>query len=290
MFRETNSMSKFECSIKRLHGILERNGIGLSPIIVLGMHRSGTTMLAKLLEAAGLFMGTRLSGNHEPRVFQDTNRQIFDYFDAAWLSVDRLPPAWAFREGFTGLAKEVANRLSDDLLPCFFDMPSAPPAHWGFKDPRTSVTAGLFLRLFPDARAIFIHRNAADVAASILTREIKKHKKHRDQELNKFTSEETEALLMRALNAWEIYNRSVLEILPCFVNNVTINYEEVVNSPRDLLTQAFARLGLTLSDGAISRIGVSPEHIGAGSKLALNISSLFEYMDKSPIVHRLSQR
>jgi hypothetical protein len=282
-------MSRFERSVKHLQAVLERNGISLSPVIVLGMHRSGTTMLAKLLEAAGLFMGTRLSKNHEPRVFQDANRQIFDYFDAGWLSADRLPPASAFREGFTGLATEVANRLGDDLLPCFFGVQSDSPTHWGFKDPRTSVTAGLFLRLFPDAQVIFIHRNAVDVAASILLREIKKRKKHPGQVLDEFTSEEAAALLMRAVKAWEIYNQHVLEILPCFASNVTINYEGVVNSPGALLKQAFAHVGLTLADRVISEVGILSERVGAGSELAIDISPLLEYMDKSPIAHRLNE-
>jgi hypothetical protein len=39
------------------------------PVIILGMHRSGTTMVTKLLEEVGLFVGDRLDENHEAVLF-----------------------------------------------------------------------------------------------------------------------------------------------------------------------------------------------------------------------------
>ena len=33
--------------------------MGTSPIIIIGMHRSGTTMLSRQLEALGVFMGNK---------------------------------------------------------------------------------------------------------------------------------------------------------------------------------------------------------------------------------------
>ncbi|MBK8351014.1 MAG: hypothetical protein IPL21_04765 [Saprospirales bacterium] len=35
------------------------------PIIILGMHRSGTTMITKMLENLGLFVGAEKEINHE---------------------------------------------------------------------------------------------------------------------------------------------------------------------------------------------------------------------------------
>lgn len=39
------------------------------PIIILGMHRSGTTMITQLLENLGLFVGTEKEVNHEALFF-----------------------------------------------------------------------------------------------------------------------------------------------------------------------------------------------------------------------------
>lgn len=36
-----------------------------TPVIILGMHRSGTTMITKILENLGLFVGVEKEINHE---------------------------------------------------------------------------------------------------------------------------------------------------------------------------------------------------------------------------------
>ena len=41
----------------------------VDPIIIIGMHRSGTTLLSKLLEKCGVFMGTKKEENNESIFF-----------------------------------------------------------------------------------------------------------------------------------------------------------------------------------------------------------------------------
>ena len=48
------------------------------PIIIVGMHRSGTTMITKILENLGLFVGTQKEINHEALFFWEINNWIFD--------------------------------------------------------------------------------------------------------------------------------------------------------------------------------------------------------------------
>ena len=48
------------------------------------------------------------------------------------------------------------------------------PFAWGWKDPQTIFTLPLWLKLFPDAKLIYLTRNGVDVAASLLTREQKR--------------------------------------------------------------------------------------------------------------------
>ena len=40
--------------------------MGISPIIIIGMHRSGTTMLSRQLEALGVFMGKKKTATTRP--------------------------------------------------------------------------------------------------------------------------------------------------------------------------------------------------------------------------------
>jgi len=48
--------------------------------------------------------------------------------------------------------------------------PSKQPAAWGWKDPRTSLTLSLWLKVFPDARILHVRRNADDIVDSLIKR------------------------------------------------------------------------------------------------------------------------
>ena len=47
-----------------------------SPVIIIGMHRSGTSMLTRQLHALGIHMGKDLTINAEARCFQELNRGL----------------------------------------------------------------------------------------------------------------------------------------------------------------------------------------------------------------------
>jgi len=44
-----------------------------SPIIIIGMSRSGTSMLTRMLDELGLFVGKKLTKNHEALFFRKIN-------------------------------------------------------------------------------------------------------------------------------------------------------------------------------------------------------------------------
>ena len=54
------------------------------PVIIIGMHRSGTTLLSKLLENAGIFMGNKKEINNEALFFLKFNEYIFKQASASW--------------------------------------------------------------------------------------------------------------------------------------------------------------------------------------------------------------
>ena len=60
------------------------------PLIVLGMHRSGTSLAVRLLTAVGIHMGYQLSRDAEAVFFQKLNRRIFRTVDVKWGYVDPL--------------------------------------------------------------------------------------------------------------------------------------------------------------------------------------------------------
>ena len=58
--------------------------MGISPVIIVGMHRSGTTMLSQLLERLGLFTGEKKDDDYEALFFYKLNEWLLNQANASW--------------------------------------------------------------------------------------------------------------------------------------------------------------------------------------------------------------
>jgi Sulfotransferase family len=157
------------------------------PVILLGMHRSGTAMIARLLEALGLFQGSELQEDHESTWFLELNDLLLRRVNAAW---DQPEPICSFLENpeaFDLTLRCLADDLSSSRTRAFLGnrwslksgslLSYGQP--WGWKDPRTLFTLPLWLALFPGARLVYIIRNGVDVASSLRTREVRELERRR---------------------------------------------------------------------------------------------------------------
>ncbi|MEO1286590.1 MAG: sulfotransferase [Chloroflexota bacterium] len=152
-----------------------------SPIILIGMHRSGTSLVSRVLEATGLFLGQNKDENNEAIYFIQFNK---------WL-LSQAGTSWANPYGFYNILQDTkARRLLSDFLSRAITSPSRIAflgwqaglstksleeisQHWGWKDPRTTLTLPLWLDVFPQAKVIHIYRHGVDVANSLRKRSIK---------------------------------------------------------------------------------------------------------------------
>lgn len=147
------------------------------PLIIAGMHRSGTTLVARLLASLGVFLGWRTERNGEARTFLEINKWLLLQAGGAW---DFPPPAERFAEP---RARELCLRFMRYALnSVWFSFylgrphlrPGAPPPRypdpWGWKDPRNTITLPLWAELYPDAPVVYVVRHGVDVAASLLER------------------------------------------------------------------------------------------------------------------------
>ncbi|MBI2956973.1 MAG: sulfotransferase [Acidobacteria bacterium] len=149
------------------------------PILVLGMHRSGTALVARALETLGLFVGARLEENYESVFFHRLNLWLVRQAGADW---DHPEPVHLL------VNHAEARRRAVDYLRFLLDSPRAisylglarylryrSPRNldlpWGWKSPLTTYTLPLWLDLFPEARIIHVVRHGVDVAESLLARE-----------------------------------------------------------------------------------------------------------------------
>ncbi len=149
------------------------------PVLLIGMHRSGTSLLSRMLDDLGLFMGWRIAHNHEASFFNRLNAWLLASAGGRW---DTPKVSDYLRTDAEG------RRLAVEYLR---DRLAAPPAleflgpgrylrhrslfglrePWGFKDPRTTVLLDIWLEIFPEARVLHLVRNGVDVADSLVRRQ-----------------------------------------------------------------------------------------------------------------------
>ena len=49
-----------------------------APFVIVGMHRSGTSLVSRILDQSGVFMGLDLQEDHESRFFIELNKWIYE--------------------------------------------------------------------------------------------------------------------------------------------------------------------------------------------------------------------
>jgi len=151
------------------------------PIIIIGMHRSGTTMITKILRELGLFVGIDLEPNLESLYFFERNISILKVCNGSYL----YPDVINHLERYSKTKKEIVHLLKKDLnsfnvinflgTKYYFKYRSIFNINfpWGWKDPRNTFTLPLWLEIFPNSKIIHVYRNGIDVASSLYTREKK---------------------------------------------------------------------------------------------------------------------
>ncbi len=143
------------------------------------MHRSGTSMITRMLERTGIYFGVRKDMNHESLFFMKINKWLLSVAGASWDSPENARLLWddsrlnellkdriesilksPFRYQYMGCMEVLRGRG-------LFTMDT----RWGWKDPRNTLTLPVWLSLFPHARVILIRRHGVDVAHSLVARE-----------------------------------------------------------------------------------------------------------------------
>ena len=177
----------------------------VQPVVIFGMHRSGTSCLAGCLEELGLQLGNVITsapynqkGNRENPDSWPIHDAILSRVGAAWDN----PP-----DGIVSWAPEQIIAMRQ-----FLKGYQPLPEPWGFKDPRITLLLDGWFSIVPHLSLVASIRHPVAVAQSLAAR-------------NGFSEE-------RSFSLWERYNRDVLRwhsLTGCeVVNYDDPHYEQTV--------------------------------------------------------------
>jgi GT2 family glycosyltransferase len=202
-------------------------------LIISGMHRSGTSLMASLCQSAGLHVGDRMMlpadsnplGHFEDLDFYDFHQRV-------------LAANGACQNGF--LTNSASLEVPDNLQAVarnIIDVRKTLSQPWGWKDPRTVLFLDFWQSVLPAARWLFVVRSPWQVVDSLFRRGDK-------------------AFLDNppfALRVWRHYNELVRDFAcrhsdACMIVDVSL----VSHDPHAVITRIRDRLGIPLS---------SPDHM-----------------------------
>jgi len=158
------------------------------PVVVIGMHRSGTSLVVRMLEKLGLFTGRVRDPNDEATFFLKTNDWLLRQSGGAWdhpQSIDAILQTTDVRKRYVRLLEKMLQspramlylggwRYLRNLGTWALHEP------WGWKDPRTTFTLPLWQEVFPQLKIVHVVRHGLDVALSLQARERRKMEKWKE--------------------------------------------------------------------------------------------------------------
>ncbi len=169
-------------------------------MIIAGFHRSGTSLTARLLHRAGLFLGDELLGAHPSNPYGH-----FEDLEVLNLHKDIL--AENSQDMFVEAPfVPVLGGSSWQRLESVAKKRNAGHALWGFKDPRASLFITVWKHLIPKARVLIVYRHYAEATYSLARRHSAEILAGRDTAFDRRLWEKPDL----ALRSWLVYNKALL--------------------------------------------------------------------------------
>lgn len=197
-------------------------------LIILGMHRSGTSALAGAVHRLGVAVGSDIvapqadnsRGYYEHRAVLELHEDLLAAHGSSWDDV--VPRTWSENEENPWIAdfrRDLSRLLADEFL----DTPI-----WAVKDPRLSHLLPVWLpvlaRLDVEPRVLIAHRPAVEVAASLAKR-------------NHFSTEKSNALWLQHVLTAERTSRGL--------RRAFVDFSALLRDPTRELERAAQLLGIT---------------------------------------------
>ncbi|MGF1492045.1 MAG: glycosyltransferase [Microcoleaceae cyanobacterium] len=208
-------------------GISIMEQAGSSAIIITGMHRSGTSLTASLLQRLGVNIGEHLIESDAGNIRGHFENADFVQYHQSVLQAN----------GFDRLGCVVQPRpvqLTDDQIKAAQNLilRNQTQVLWGWKDPRTTLFLELWRQLIPISYYVFVYRSPWEVVDSF-------YRRATDAEI----LEHPEV----AIEMWLHYNREILNFYQQnFPQCVLVNVRTVGETPQEFINELNRRFNLNL--------------------------------------------
>jgi 2-polyprenyl-3-methyl-5-hydroxy-6-metoxy-1,4-benzoquinol methylase len=238
---------------------------GAVPVCIAGMHRSGTSVVARVLSDCGLYLGSEdeltkpdannREGSWENFCFVELNDELLAAFDGRWDQPPQLPMGWEERpevEPLRDRAVELIRRFETH-------------EPWGWKDPRNTLTLPFWRRLIPGMSVVACVRDPREVALSLVDRG--------------FSSEAD------ALDLWLGYYQRLVDTIP-FDELTVVQFDALFERPAEEVRRLAQALGFAPSETQVARAtarvnelvrhSYTPDGRGEHDRLPVAIAECYE--------------
>lgn len=246
---------------------------GLPPsqvVCVLGMHRSGTSLVTKYAAAVGVSLGPdellmaphavdNPTGYWEFDPIVAINERILEAFGGSWDDPPILREGWEHSPVLAGFRTEARHAIAELV---------GSGGVVGWKDPRTSFLLPFWSTVVPVTATLLVHRHPFQVAESLARRD------GMDSE--------------RA--AW-LWSRYLIAAWRAHPNRAIVSYESALAEPEVMAVNIAGFLGLPtpeaetlelvrgFADPALNRSNGAQQDIGPRMTMALALHALLESQD-----------
>lgn len=199
-------------------------------VLVLGMHKSGTSLVAELLHRSGVAMGDLDAADADydaGHKFEDAQVQAINKALLGFAESYRLPAAPPAADA------DLAQRMREVVA-----QRQAAGGDWGFKDPRTVLTYGAWRPFLPPHRLLLVFRRPAEVWRHYRRLGPRRPPWRRLR------------WLWAIMGAWVAYNRRLLAILADAAPGqaLLLDYGALMDRESDAFQRLGAFLGRDLED------------------------------------------
>ncbi|MBV8478656.1 MAG: sulfotransferase [Acidobacteria bacterium] len=253
--------------------------MAVEPVIIIGMHRSGTTMLARQLEALGLFMGKKKESNHEPLLFFAIDSWLIAQCGASWDNPQAVRYLLENNEARARVVDYVAQYLLSTPRVISYLGWKGYFRHktllnvdmaWGWKSPLSTFTLPIWLDLFPTCKVIHIRRHGIDVANSLRQRGRSFVKQSLSQKiyykvrvLHAIRPKVGEFIRVRcdsldgALSLWEEYvSEAQRHVASLKHRALEVKYEHLLSHPEEVLNRTAEFCGLHIDQANLRKAAI----------------------------------